>query len=320
MWRFLSIAVVLWAGLSFAGRNTRAEADQVIEQALSGAMNPAQAVTRLGFLGQERWAASEFAAAARRAEGRQLVVIVELLAQLGVPDEHAVPVLLAQLGSPDIALRLPAIRGLGRMRLTAAAPKLEPLLSDKVLGVRRESARALGAMAARHAGPALMKAAQAEDDLETRALMLVAVGRVGDQAQARGLITQLEGSSELTRTAAAQALCLLNHPRGLDYARKQLQAPDAYARLAAVQLFEGAPAKAAAPVLQRALDDVDPKVRATAGRVLAQGGDASKVTWLVLESMKATGDARLAFETELEPLHLSDEERAAILKKAGLKP
>ena len=41
--------------------------------------------------------------------------------------------------------------------------------------------------------------------------------------------------------------------------------------------------------------------------------------WLVLESFKAHTDERLVYETELEALRLPDEQRALIVKKAGLK-
>ena len=60
-------------------------------------------------------------------------------------------------------------------------------------------------------------------------------------------------------------------------------------------------------------------VRAAAGRVLFQAGDATKLDWLVLESAKAKGEERIPFENELEALHLSDEARRAILTRAGIQ-
>ena len=69
----------------------------------------------------------------------------------------------------------------------------------------------------------------------------------------------------------------------------------------------------------RSFRDADQTVRAKAGRVLFQAGDASKLEWLVVESYKLRADQRGPFEDELEALRVSDEQRAGFLKKAGLQ-
>ena len=67
------------------------------------------------------------------------------------------------------------------------------------------------------------------------------------------------------------------------------------------------------------LKDTDDKVRARAARFLVQGGDGKSLDWLVIESAKAKGELRLVYEDELEKLRVTDEQRQAILKKAGLQ-
>ncbi len=71
--------------------------------------------------------------------------------------------------------------------------------------------------------------------------------------------------------------------------------------------------------MRAALKDEAPRVRARAARLLAESGDRSQVAWLVLESARADGEAKLVFEDELEKLRVTDEQRNDVLKKAGLK-
>jgi HEAT repeat protein len=212
-----------------------------------------------------------------------------------------------------------AARGLGRMKSQEAVKPLIALLTNTVLGIRREAARALGEIGRPAAGAALIKAAKAETDLDVKILMLVAAGRSGDKKQAPALEAMLKDDSESTRLAAAQGLCSLGTASCATFANKLLASTDKNERFQAVMLFEGASAKASAPVLEKVLTDPDTKLRARAARILVQGGDAKKMDWLVIESAKAKGEDRLPYEDELEKLRLSDEQRQAILKKAGLQ-
>jgi hypothetical protein len=70
--------------------------------------------------------------------------------------------------------------------------------------------------------------------------------------------------------------------------------------------------------LRPLLEDKDRTLAASAARILHQGGDKSMLGWLVLASWKANGEEKLAYEKELETLHLADDERKAILRKAGM--
>ena len=120
------------------------------------------------------------------------------------------------------------------------------------------------------------------------------------------------------RQAAAQGLVLLGSPRGFAYAKAKLASSDRYERMAALALFDGVGAKAAAPLVAPLLDDEDRRLAAQAARVLYDGGDRSKLEWLVLQSYQANGEERLPYEEVLERLRLTDEQRAAILRQKGI--
>lgn len=310
----------LLAGPVHAAPNKRAEAAKLLDQFLAGEVGINQVVNRVTFLGEQAFASAELVDQLKRTgEPKRRGQMLDALASFGVADEDVEKVFIRALTSDDVSHVISAVRGLGKIKSKKAVQPLVDLLSSKVLGVRREAARALGELRQAKAGAALVKAAKTEDDLETRAIMLVSTGRSGDAKQTAALEAFLSESSESARLAAAQALCILGQPKGVKYAEKLLESKDRFERVQGVLLFEGAPAKAASVVLTKALQDSDDKVRANAARVLYQGGDATKLDWLVVESAKAQGETRLVYETEIEKLRLTDEQRAAILKKVGLK-
>ena len=106
-------------------------------------------------------------------------------------------------------------------------------------------------------------------------------------------------------------------PAGFAYARKQLASSDKYTRRQALLLFEGAKAKTSAPVLTPLLGDSDPAVQAAAARILYQGGEARMALWLVAASDRAKLENKGPYETELELLQLTDEQRSALRKQAA---
>lgn len=317
----LCIVLALWlaptgalAGASEKAGARRAEAEALVKGVIGGA-NPNAAANRLRYLGQEGWAAFELGEALRRAaDERTRRNIVQALSLLG--SKAAEPGLLSALGDEDGATRMVAVQGLGRLR-SRAVDRIRPLLADPTLGVRREAARALGAARLPKLGRVLVAAARGEGEPEPRAAMLIAAGQSGDARQARALEAFLEHSSESTRFAAAQALCLLGAPKGLAFARERLASADRLERMQGLALLEGAKAKHAAPLLTARLKDPDRAVAARAARLLYEGGDASKLAWLVLASHRAQGEEKLAYEAELEALRLADDQRQAILRRAG---
>lgn len=319
----LAVALVLTAPLAHAGPPStekavgrRAEAQGLVDQIAAGG-NVQAAVSRLKFLGQEAWASSTLAdVLARSADERQRRAIVVALSLLG--SSTAEKALLSTLHDDDGAIRMAAVQGLGRMG-SKAVGQMQPLLADKTMGVRKEAARALGASHEPRAAKALLEAAKAEGEPEARAAMLVALGAAGDKKQAKALESFLENSSESTRFAAAQGLCLLGAPKGYAFAKGLLASKDKLERRQGLALFEGTRAKDAQAVLKPLLADPDPALAAGAARVLYQGGDPAALEWLVLASHRANGEDKLVYEAQLEAVRLSDDQRKAILGKAGIR-
>lgn len=317
------IALALCGALAppaLAGGGKRAgDAVLIIDQLLDGELNANQAANRLSFSGQERFATVQLADLLKRtAEPRRRSALLETLALVATPDPEAERAFGRALGDEDIGNRLAGLRGLGRIRAVGSVAVVERQLGDKALGVRREAARALGAIGLPRSSAPLVNAARGEDDPEVRALMLVSAGRCGDKKVAPALESWLDGSSESARTAAARALCLLGSPKGQAFARKLLASKDRFERLQGVLLFEGATAKVAGPVLTPVLEDEYPPAKAAAARILYLGGDKAKLDWLVIQSFRASGEDKLPYERELETLRLTDEDRRAVLRKAGL--
>lgn len=318
--RRLCLALVLIA-LEAWPRDKLVEVRQALDGLDSGTLSATQAANRISFVGGESLATDALSLALRQgADARRRALYLEVLAQVATPHPELTGFATAATRAPnDLTTRMAGIRILGRMKQATSLPTLTPLLTDKLLGVRREAARALIVIKAPAAAPALLEAAKTEDDPELRAVMIVGVGRLGDAKQARGLEALSTSSSESTRVAVIQALCLLGNKKGLEAARAMLTSKDKEERVQGVLLLDGAPAKQATPLLTPLLEDPEVSVRARAGRVLAQGGDVRVVEWMVIESFRSSADARLTWETELEQLRLSDDQRGAILRKAGLK-
>lgn len=315
MKRFVWLSMALLVGAAWGRGNTRAEAQAVVDQLATGAMGLNQAVNRLEFLEESAWAANELTQLLRRApdvrKRGQLVMAIAALAMPG--DEDVEKALIAALRTDDISVRLAATRGLGKMKSERALVPLQGLLKDPASGLRREASRALAGFGGR-AAASMVAALKAEEDVETRAVMLVALGKTGDRKQAAVLAPFLKDGSETTRLAAAQGLCALGDGRGVEFAKGLLSAKVLEERLMGIALFEGLKVREAAP-LQALLKDPEAKVRARAARVLVQAGDRPKLAWLVKEAAAAEGETKLVWEEELEKLHLSDEDRAAWLKK-----
>lgn len=318
--RAFLLAVVLLAPVALA-KDKLGETREVLAGLEAGSISPTQAANRISFLGTEAAATDVLAFALRQPiDAKTRNAYFEVLSQIATPHpELLTPATNAARSTDDLTLRMNGLRILGRLKQASSVKVLTPMLTDKVLGVRREASKALIAINGTKAAGDLLAAAKVEDDPETRALMLIGVGKLGDPKQAKGLESLLDSSSESTRLAATQALCVLGSKKGLEAAKKLLTSKDKYERQQGVMLFEGATAKVATPVLTPMLQDPEVAVRARTARLLAQGGDAKLIEWMVIESYKAPTDDRLVYETELERLRLTDDQRASILKKAGLK-
>ncbi|MBI3183364.1 MAG: HEAT repeat domain-containing protein [Myxococcales bacterium] len=294
----------------------RAEAEDLAQKIAEGA-NAQSLANRIKFLSEERAASAELAGVlGKSVDPAQRRNIVQALAILASP--AAEQVLLSVLSDSDGAVRMYAVQGLGRMG-SRATDKMRVLLGDPTLGVRREAARALGAAHQPKMAKALLSAAKAEGEPEVRSAMLVAAGECGDAKQAKALEAFLANSSESTRFAAARGLCLLGAPAGFAFAKELLSSKEPTTRRSALSLLEGTKAKQAAPLLRPLLADADKALAAGAARILYEGGDGSMLEWLVLASHHAGTDDKLRYEAELEKLRLADDQRRAILAKAGIK-
>jgi HEAT repeat protein len=312
--------LLLVSALAQAKPNTVAEAGKVLDQFFTGQLSLNAAMNRVQYLGEEPWVAHELGLALKRtSDPRMRANILEFLAALAVPDEDVERLFLRLLQSSELGEVMTAARGLGKMKSDRAVKPLVALLDSPLLGIRRESAKALGVIGRPQASGPLLKAAKKEADLELKLLLIASAGRAGDKKQGPALEALLLDSSESTRLAAAQALCTLGSPKCSQFAQKLIASKDKNERFQGVMLFEGASAKVSGPTLSPLLADADDKLRARAARILVQGGDAKRLDWLVTESAKAKGEVRLVYEDELERLHVTDEQRQAILKKAGLQ-
>jgi hypothetical protein len=323
-WSHLAFCCSMWTVAAGARPSAekamavRAEAESLVDAIVRGQGGLSAQVNRVKYLGEEAWVSVELAARLRKAVDPQGVRnIAQALAELAHPAAEGA--LLQLLGSDDGATRMHAVSGLGKMKSAQAVPRLVQLLSDKSVGVRREAARALGLSRSPKAGAALVAAARGEGEVDARAQMLIAAGQSADKRQIPALEAFLDDSSETTRFAAAQALCALGGKKGFEVARKRLQSADRYERILGLKLFEGARAREVGGVLEPMLKDPDRGVAAMAARILYQGGDAKKLDWLVLQSFQAVGEAKLPFEQELEALRLPDDQRRAILARAGIR-
>ncbi|PZR07563.1 MAG: PBS lyase [Archangium gephyra] len=316
-----SLLFLLLASVAVAKpKDKSAEALGVMEQFFGGQLSVNAAVNRIRYLGAENFASHELVLATRRnGDARTRERYLEMLSALEVRHQDVENTFLDALKRDSIGEVMVASTGLGRLKSPGAVKPLVGLLGHKMVGVRREAARALGLIGKPEASAPLMKAASTEQELELKVLMLQSAGRAGDRKQAPALEALLKDDSETTRMAAAQGLCAMGTPSCAKFAGRLLASADKNERMQGVMLFEGAPAKAASGALAPMLKDTDDKVRSRAARILAQGGDASKIDWLIIESSKASGEKRLTYEDEIEKLRVTDEQRQAVSKKAGLQ-
>ena len=313
-----SLQVFAGSAATLKAVSKQSEAIDLLSQIITGAVNPNTGTNRLKYLGQEKFAAHELANQFfKELDVERKRIVVQVLAGLG--SREGEDAMVAALSDPDATVRMYAAQGVGRIKSREAGPRLQAMLLDQTLGVRRDAARSIGMLADPRYGAAVARAAKAEDDPESRAVMLLATGQTGDKKQTAMLEGFLNHSSESTRFAAAAGLCVLGAAAGQKFAKAMLASKDRYQRMQGLMLFEGSRAKESSATLEPLLKDDDRSLQAAAARILYQGGDKSKLDWLVLHSFQSLGEERLPYENELETLRLTDDDRRAILRKAGIK-
>ncbi|MBM4380073.1 MAG: HEAT repeat domain-containing protein [Deltaproteobacteria bacterium] len=301
-----------------------AAAKEDLQEARAAVMDVVQgrsvsaALACLEFLGAGGTACDALTPHALGADARVRRNVAEVFARFAErPHKEA---LLALATDADVSLRVAAARGFGHAKLDHVGLRL--LLRDKASGVRREAARALGRLKPADAGKAVLEAAEAEAEPEVREAMLVAAAA----APFPGLVGRLERllghSPESTRMAAARALCLLGAPSGLAVAREKLDSKSRCDRRDGVTLLDGAPLKAAGPLLAPLLKAPvqDMNLAAPAARVLAQAGDAKALEWLVVQAHEARGADAGPLLDAVEALKVADEDRKRILRSKPILP
>jgi HEAT repeat protein len=243
------------------------------------------------------------------------------LALVAMKQRSSEATLLRLTEMKDSGTRMYAAQGLGQLKSQTAIPRLVAMLSDSVPFVRREAARAIGALKVNSAAAQLFETARAETDPEARAAELIAVGQVGGKKQIDLLETVIEvDGRESTRRAAARALCTLGAQSGFDYAKKMFASDDGEDHVAAVKLFEDSKPEDAARMLQPLLQSKDVRLAATAAHTLYNCGDTKMLEWLVVHSAKASIEHRLIYEQELESIGITDDQRQEILLRNNAAP
>jgi len=121
---------------------------------------------------------------------RRLLVIPLLLSAAGCGGAESTPKLVKHLGDPDSAVRLNAVKVLGRRNTDAATvvPALvDRLQHDNDLYVRRESANALGGFgsSARPAWTVLADAARKDREPRVRKVATAALKKIDADAATR---------------------------------------------------------------------------------------------------------------------------------------
>lgn len=320
MTRWCVSLILCLASAPRARPHNTAEAATVLDQFILGHLPLNTAINRIQFLGAEDFVSSELVFAMRRAPTRRAASqLLELLSYVGARRPDVEHLFLMALESDEPQDVLSGARGVGQIKSPRAFEPLVALLSNRLLGLRREAARSLVRIGNRKAGGVLLQAARVEADVELRVLMIHSAALTGNQRQVPALKALLGDHSESTRLASARALCVLGSAECPRFATKLLASGEAEAPFQAVMLFEGAPLKLSRPFLLPVLLHADPRLRARAARLLVQSGDEAQLDWLVVESAKASGEVRSLYEAELEQLRLQPSRRQAILQKAGVQ-
>jgi HEAT repeat protein len=319
--RLFFICVVFLATTSLSAPNVRAQSLATLDGFLEGTVSLNNAVNTFEKLGVEAWASREIAPlVSRAADEKRESQLLEALSILARPDADVEKVLLRYAQSTDAGFANLAARGLGRIKSKRAIPLLVANLQSKNSVVRSGAAKALGQIGAKEATKPLLALALAEkDDIEKKAMFIVAAGKGGDTKQTKVFEQLLKDSSESVRLAAAQSLCSMGVKSGAVFAKKLLDSTEESERMLGVKLVDGIPLKLMKPILESTLKDASDAVRAKAAGQMARAGDATMRTYLVVESAKAEGSKQSVFEFEIETLHMTSEERSAILLKAGIK-
>jgi HEAT repeat protein/MFS-type transporter involved in bile tolerance (Atg22 family) len=228
-------------------------------------------------------------------------------------------------GQADVATRLSAIRTLLEEKTPLAVEELTAALHDPIPEVRREAARALGAIGDSRAVPALIRALHdPASDLVLEAAD--ALGAIGSTEATDALLPLLEAERIEARIAAAQALRRIADPRALPALMQRLErAPGPLEQATLLEAIAAALERAEPDALHDAIDphalvawleSEHPSVRADAALALASlPADPSLASPLRLRLQRETEPAVLAALARALARHGSPDDIEPLLQR-----
>jgi len=230
----------------------------------------------------------------------------------------------------DVATRLNAIRTLLEEKTPLAVEELTAALQDPIPEVRREAARALGAIGDARAVPALIQALHdPASDLVLEAAD--ALGTIGSPEATNALLPLLETERIEARIAAAQALRRIADPHALRALLQRLShAPDPLEQATLLEAIASTLARATPDTVRRLLaphalacwlGSEHPSVRADAALALANlPADASLAPLLRQRLQQETEPAVLAAMARALAQHGSADDIGLLLQQMAHAP
>jgi HEAT repeat protein len=205
-------------------------------------------------------------------------IIINALSSATEPG--AIAILSDAARQPDPALRMAAIKGLGRLGNRDAKPLLLLALSKGQVFERVTAAQAL-LLLGDNSGVAMLRTILSNrSDGNARAMAAVALGYAHDPASVPMLKQALVDQNIDVRLGAAAALTHYGDSGGVTYLRGAIRDPDQVTRRHAAQLFDDIAFDSGHPILVEALSSPDADVELAAVKTLGTAGGDPEVVLL----------------------------------------
>jgi HEAT repeat protein len=205
-------------------------------------------------------------------------IIINALSSATEPD--AIVILSDAARQSDPALRMAAIKGLGRLGNRDAKPLLLAALSKGQVFERVTAAEALLLLGDNSGVPMLRTVLNDRTDGNARAMAAVALGYAHDPASVPMLKQALVDQNIDVRLGAAAALTHYGDSGGVTYLRGAIRDPDQVTRRHAAQLFDDIAFDSGHPILVEALSSSDADVELAAVKTLGTAGGDPEVELL----------------------------------------
>jgi HEAT repeat protein len=210
---------------------TKSGAGPVVEVLTKALANPGvrgEALWSLGYLGERSASAVpaiqeilERSLKSEPVDRNMIVASVNALGQIGPAAQSAAPIVIPLLAGRDFGVRSAAMRALGGMHASSAAPPLARQLRDPVDGMREQAAGAIEVLFSAPSGraqvdetvPLLMEHLK-DPSPSVRAAVVRALARSGSARVTRPVIEALSDSNYSVRASAAMGLGTLAEDPG----------------------------------------------------------------------------------------------------------